>query len=180
MILGIDQSASRSDVKKAFRRLALEHHPDKGGDREKFMEIHRAYEALKDRPETMTITQEFVFEGPPERAYVFEDVTGPSPTLLGKKYDMEQAPKTGWQGAPRYTVDTETHGSRRRASAQASHHAPAASPPEIRRRAPPGYEMPSATADPFGSSKDPEDAMEDPLWSFFCMLGRVYGCCTLR
>ena len=72
MILGVDESASTSDIKKAFRRLALEHHPDKGGDREKFMEIHRAYEALKDRPETMTITQEFVYEGPPERAYVFE------------------------------------------------------------------------------------------------------------
>ena len=141
MILGVDKSASTSDIKRAYHALALRHHPDKGGDAEKFKEVQKAYEALtealKDRPERITITRE----------NVFEDVTGPSPTLLGKKYNMEQAPKTGWQGAPRSTVNTETHWSRRRASAQASHHAPAASPPEIRRRAPPGYEMPFATAD---------------------------------
>jgi DnaJ family protein A protein 2 len=45
-ILGIDKSASEQDVKKAYRRLAMTHHPDKGGTAEKFSEIQRAYEVL--------------------------------------------------------------------------------------------------------------------------------------
>ncbi len=47
-ILGIDKSASKEDVKKAFRKLAHEHHPDKGGNAEKFKEVSEAYSVLSD------------------------------------------------------------------------------------------------------------------------------------
>lgn len=48
-VLGIDKSASADEIKKAFRRLAIQHHPDKeGGDETKFKEINEAYEVLKD------------------------------------------------------------------------------------------------------------------------------------
>jgi molecular chaperone DnaJ len=47
-VLGIDKSASADEIKKAFRRAAVEHHPDKGGDEAKFKEINEAYEVLKD------------------------------------------------------------------------------------------------------------------------------------
>jgi len=47
-ILGISKSASQAEVKAAFRKKALEHHPDKGGDAEKFKEINEAYQALGD------------------------------------------------------------------------------------------------------------------------------------
>jgi molecular chaperone DnaJ len=47
-ILGIGKSASTDEIKKAFRRAAVEHHPDKGGDEAKFKEINEAYEVLKD------------------------------------------------------------------------------------------------------------------------------------
>jgi len=47
-ILGISKNASADEVKKAFRRAAIEHHPDRGGDEEKFKEINEAYEVLKD------------------------------------------------------------------------------------------------------------------------------------
>jgi len=48
-ILGVGKDASADEVKKAFRRLAIQHHPDKeGGNEEKFKEINEAYEVLKD------------------------------------------------------------------------------------------------------------------------------------
>ena len=46
--LGISKSASESDIKKAFRKLALKKHPDKGGDPEEFKKIQAAYEVLSD------------------------------------------------------------------------------------------------------------------------------------
>lgn len=47
-ILGVGKEASADEVKKAFRRLAIEHHPDRGGDEAKFKELNEAYEVLKD------------------------------------------------------------------------------------------------------------------------------------
>lgn len=47
-ILGIDKSASQSEIKKAYHKLAIKHHPDKGGDPEKFKKISEAYETLSD------------------------------------------------------------------------------------------------------------------------------------
>jgi molecular chaperone DnaJ len=46
--LGIEKNASAEEVKAAFRRLALEHHPDKGGSAEKFKEANEAYQVLSD------------------------------------------------------------------------------------------------------------------------------------
>lgn len=47
-ILGVDKKATKDDVKKAFRKLAQKHHPDKGGDEGKFKEITEAYSVLGD------------------------------------------------------------------------------------------------------------------------------------
>lgn len=48
-VLGVDKNASADEVKKAFRRQAVLHHPDKeGGDETKFKEVNEAYEVLKD------------------------------------------------------------------------------------------------------------------------------------
>jgi len=46
--LEVEKSASDAEIKKAYRKLAVKHHPDKGGDPEKFKEITRAYEVLSD------------------------------------------------------------------------------------------------------------------------------------
>ena len=48
-VLGVSKDASADEIKKAFRRKAVESHPDKqGGDEAKFKEINEAYEVLKD------------------------------------------------------------------------------------------------------------------------------------
>jgi molecular chaperone DnaJ len=47
-ILGVGKDASADEIKKAFRRSAVEHHPDRGGDETKFKELNEAYEVLKD------------------------------------------------------------------------------------------------------------------------------------
>lgn len=47
-ILGVPKSASADEIKRAFRKLAQEHHPDKGGDPEKFKEVNEAYQVLTD------------------------------------------------------------------------------------------------------------------------------------
>ena len=46
--LGVAKDASQDEIKKAFRKLASQHHPDKGGDTVKFQEIQAAYDVLGD------------------------------------------------------------------------------------------------------------------------------------
>jgi len=48
-ILGLPDFASIEEVKKAFRELGKKHHPDRGGDPEKFKKILEAYKILSDR-----------------------------------------------------------------------------------------------------------------------------------
>jgi len=48
-ILGIQKGASEDEIKKAYRKAAVQYHPDKeGGDEAKFKEVSEAYEVLKD------------------------------------------------------------------------------------------------------------------------------------
>ena len=47
-ILGISKSATDEEIKTAYRKLAKIYHPDKGGDKNKFQEIQKAYETLSD------------------------------------------------------------------------------------------------------------------------------------
>lgn len=47
-ILGIDKNASQDDIKKAYRKKAGIHHPDKGGDENEFKKVQEAYETLSD------------------------------------------------------------------------------------------------------------------------------------
>lgn len=57
-ILGIEKGASKDEIKRAFRKLAHQYHPDKtGGDEEKFKEINEAYQVLNDDKKRQTYDQ---------------------------------------------------------------------------------------------------------------------------
>jgi hypothetical protein len=45
-VLGVNKGAKGDEIKKAYRKLALIHHPDKGGDSEKFKQISKAYQQV--------------------------------------------------------------------------------------------------------------------------------------
>jgi len=47
-ILGVEKTATKAQIKKAYRKLAKIHHPDKGGDEDVFKNISKAYEVLTD------------------------------------------------------------------------------------------------------------------------------------
>ena len=47
-VLGVQKNASQDEIKKVYRKLAVKHHPDKGGDPEKFKSITEAYNTLSD------------------------------------------------------------------------------------------------------------------------------------
>jgi len=46
--LGVSRDADASEIKKAYRKLAGKHHPDKGGDEAQFKKVQEAYETLSD------------------------------------------------------------------------------------------------------------------------------------
>ena len=47
-VLGVSENATGDEIKKAFRKLSMKHHPDKGGSESKFKEINEAYQTLGD------------------------------------------------------------------------------------------------------------------------------------
>jgi len=47
-LLGVEKNANSTDIKKAYQKGALKHHPDKGGDEETFKKLQQAYEVLSD------------------------------------------------------------------------------------------------------------------------------------
>lgn len=86
-ILGIAHTASEEEIKKAFRKLAHRHHPDKGGgDDEKFKELNEAYQTLSNK-EKRAQYDRFgrVYEGGPIPGGGF---AGFDPSAFGKEWNF--------------------------------------------------------------------------------------------
>lgn len=63
-VLGVGQGAPDGDIRKAYHKLAREHHPDKGGDAEKFKKVQEAYEILSNPQKRQNFDQFGNPEGP--------------------------------------------------------------------------------------------------------------------
>lgn len=55
--LGLKRGASPDEIKKAYRSMAMKHHPDRGGDEKKFKEISAAYDTLSDPQKKQMVDQ---------------------------------------------------------------------------------------------------------------------------
>ena len=87
-LLEVEKGASEADIKRAYRRLAVKHHPDKGGDPEKFKEITRAYEVLGDsekRARYDRYGEEGLQSDPSEPTDIFDAFFGPRSSNGGRK-----------------------------------------------------------------------------------------------
>ncbi len=73
-VLGISRDAQDTDVKKAYRKLAMKHHPDKGGDPEQFKKIQGAYDILSDPQKRQNFDQFGVADGPPQGGFNPNDI----------------------------------------------------------------------------------------------------------
>lgn len=47
-LLGVSKTASQEEIKSAYKKLVMQHHPDRGGDADLFKQINEAYDTLKD------------------------------------------------------------------------------------------------------------------------------------
>jgi len=72
--LGVSEDTDQKEIKKAYRKLAAQHHPDRGGDEERFKEVAEAYSILSDDQKR----REYHARQNPQRGFGmgFEDVFG--------------------------------------------------------------------------------------------------------
>ena len=66
-VLGVERNVSEADLKKAFKRLAMKHHPDRNPDNkeseEKFKEAKEAYDVLSDAQKRAAILDDRTTSG---------------------------------------------------------------------------------------------------------------------
>tara|TARA_Y100000389_G_C17425158_1_gene499132 strand:- start:116 stop:1588 length:1473 start_codon:yes stop_codon:yes gene_type:complete len=79
-LLGINKNATSNEIKKSFHKLAMKHHPDKGGDAKLFQEITQAHDVLSN-PEKKEKYDQFGEEGinngiSPEMSNIFDMMNG--------------------------------------------------------------------------------------------------------
>jgi hypothetical protein len=108
--LGLDRTSEIDQVKRSFRRLAHDHHPDRGGDSAAFAELSLAYRVLLEHHEPRPASPR-VAQGRPSRAPVHVpaaldegELTVPQPLDDAALADLRTGP--GGAGALRVKVDT--------------------------------------------------------------------------
>jgi DnaJ-class molecular chaperone len=81
-LLGVSDQATAEEIKRAYRKLASQHHPDKGGDKTKFQEIQAAYDTLSnDQKRQQYDMQRNGFGGGPGGAHFTWHSSGNNPDI---------------------------------------------------------------------------------------------------
>ena len=80
--LGVKRDAGPDEIKKAYRKLASQHHPDKGGDKAKFQSIQSAYETLSDQQKRSQ------YDNPMPQGFNFEFHGGPGGFDINNIFSM--------------------------------------------------------------------------------------------
>ena len=99
-IIGVDKNASKEEIKQAYRKLAHQHHPDKGGDEKRFKEINEAYQVLSDSEKRQQYDQFSAFGGPAGGWGTFEGFQGGQPGWedLFSSFGQGFSRQTGFRG----------------------------------------------------------------------------------
>ena len=79
-VLGVDKHASRVDIDRQYKRMASQHHPDRGGSEEQMKLLNEAYGVLKDQASRRTYD---VTRRPPAAAASFVRTTTPTVRDVG-------------------------------------------------------------------------------------------------
>jgi len=74
-LLGVTPKATEKEIKQAYRKKALTHHPDKGGDEEEFKKLNVAFEILSD-PQKRKVYDRFGKNGLKSSGVVSDDILG--------------------------------------------------------------------------------------------------------
>lgn len=93
-LLGVEKDANAAEIKKAYRLMAMKHHPDKGGDPDMFKEIQRAFEVLSDA-EKRELYDNFGEEG------LSDDHPGSAQDLFGQLFGGKCGGGKGRRGGQR-------------------------------------------------------------------------------
>jgi DnaJ-class molecular chaperone len=61
--LGINKTASQDEIRKAYKKMSMKHHPDRGGDENTFKQVNQAYQTLSD-PERKQMYDQYGTDDP--------------------------------------------------------------------------------------------------------------------
>lgn len=88
-VLGVSRTASQDEIRKAYKKQSMRHHPDRGGDEDEFKKINEAYQVLSDEqkramydqygtadPQQQGYSRQYTGGMPPDMEDIFENFFG--------------------------------------------------------------------------------------------------------